>query len=82
MSLSTGICMGILFSIDLYLATNSPVAVKRYWQELWKTAHSSLLADLKQQLISFCVGKATDRRGVEWQPIIVCVLAFTVINQS
>lgn len=63
--------MDLLFCIDLYLATNSPVAVKRYWQELWKTAHSSLLADLKQQLISFCVGKATDWLGVEWQQMIV-----------
>lgn len=47
--------MDILFCIDLYLETNSPVAVKRYWRELWKTAHSSLLADLKQQLISLGV---------------------------
>ncbi len=70
MSLSTSICMDILFYIDLYLATNSPVAVRRYWQELWKTAHSSLLADLKQQLISFCLDAATHRLGVEWQQII------------
>lgn len=71
MSLSTSICMDILFRIDLYLATNSLVAAERYWQELWKSAHSSLLADLKQQLISFCVGTAADRLGVEWQQIIM-----------
>lgn len=71
MSLSASICMDILFCIDLCLATNSPVAVKRYWQELWKTAHSSLLADLKQQLISFCVGRVAVRVSVEWQHIIV-----------
>ncbi len=82
MSPSSSICMDILFCIDLHLATNGPVAVKRFFQELWKTEHSSLLADLKQQLIPFCVGAATHRRGVEWQQIIVWTLAFTVMNQS
>lgn len=69
MSLSASICMDILFCIDLYLETNSPVAVKKYWLELWKTAHSSLLADLKQQ-IKFSAGTATDRLVVEWQQIL------------
>lgn len=55
MSLSTSICMDILFGIDLYLETNCPVAERSYWLKVWKTAHSSLLADLKQQQqISFC----------------------------
>lgn len=60
MSLSTSICMDLLFGIDLYLATNSPCGWKEVWWGLWKTAHSSLLADIKQQLISFCAGKAAD----------------------
>lgn len=55
MSLSTSICMDILFCIDLYLETNCPVAERSYWLKVWKTAHSSLLADLKQQQqIPFC----------------------------
>lgn len=72
--------MDLLFCIDLYLAANRPLAGKRL--ELWKTAHSSLLADLKQRLTSFCVGKATHRLGVEWQQISARAPSFTVMNQS
>lgn len=60
--------MDILFCIDLYLETNSPVAVKKYWLELWKT-HSSLLADLEQQIQ--LKGTATDRLVVELQQMLV-----------
>ena len=67
--MSTSICLDLLFRIDLYLATNSPVAacVERFAEDCGELLIRHRWADLKHQLISLREGKAARIPANNWE---------------